>query len=102
MGASNITEPPVNDLWTIPGEEDKLDDYKKQDSDFFNSVDAMTHYHKLQLDDFMKAVQSGVRPLVDVAAGRRTVELFTAIYRSNRDKMPVTFPLKPDDRDGVY
>ena len=101
-GMSSITEPPVNDLWTVPGEEDMLDVWKKEDSDFFNSVDAMTHYHQLQLEDFINAIRTGVRPLVDSAAGRRTVELFTAIYRSNRDKMPVSFPLVPDVADGAY
>jgi len=101
-GMSSITEPPVNDIWTIPGEEKMLDEWKQQDSDFFNSVDAMTYYHKLQLTDFCEAILSGTQPLVDNAAGRRTVELFTAIYRSNRDKVPVTFPLVADSADGSY
>ena len=37
--------------------------------------------------------------------GRRTVELITAIYRSNRDKKPIKFPLVPEhgtDYDGRY
>ena len=101
-GMSSITEPPVNDLWTVPGEEDMLEKWKKQDSDFFNSIDATTYYHQLQLEDFIKAVKSGVCPLVDGSAGRRTVELFTAIYRSNRDKAPILFPLVPDGADGAY
>jgi len=101
-GMSSITEPPVNDLWTVPGEEDMLDKWKQQDSDFFNSIDAMTHYHALQLTDFIEAVSSGKQPLVDESAGRRTVELFTAIYRSNKTKAPVTFPLLPDSSDGAY
>jgi len=101
-GMTSITEPPINDLWTVPGEENMLDIWKKEDSDFFNSMDAMIYYYKVQLEDFMKAVISGGRPLVDVVAGRRVVELFTAIYRSNRDKKPVYFPLMPDDADGVY
>jgi len=101
-GMSGITEPPVNDIWTIPGEENLLDEWKKQDSDFFNSVDAMTYYHQLQLNDFIGAIKSGTRPLIDGAIGRRTVELFTAIYRSNRDKTPVSFPLAPDDADGAF
>ena len=101
-GMSSITEPPVNDLWTVQGEEDMLDVWKKQDSDFFNSIDAMTHYHQLQLEDFMEAIKTGKRPLVDYSAGRRTVELFSAIYRSNRDKMPIKFPLAPDKADGAY
>jgi hypothetical protein len=36
--------------------------------------------------------------------GRRTVEIFTAIYRSQRDGRPVRFPLLPEtgrgDADG--
>jgi predicted dehydrogenase len=101
-GMSNILEPPVNDLWTVPGEEGMLEKWKQEDSDFFNSVDAMTYYHKLQLDDFVRAVKEGTQPFIDGFAGRQTVELFTAIYRSNRDKVPITFPLQPDSMDGVY
>ena len=101
-GMSGITEPPFNDLWTVPGEENMLEEWKKQDSDFFNSVDAINYYHQLQLADFLQAVKTGTSPLVDEVAGRRTVELFTAIYRSNRDKVPVSFPLKPDAGDGAY
>ena len=36
-GRTSITEPPVNDLWTVPGEEEMLPVWKKEDSDFFNS-----------------------------------------------------------------
>jgi len=101
-GMTSITEPPVNDLWTVPGEEELLEEWKKKDSDFFNSVDATSYYHQLQMEDFIRAVQTGTAPLVDEIAGRRTVELFTAIYRSNRDKVPMSFPLKPDIADGAY
>ena len=101
-GMSSILEPPINDLWTVPGEEGMLEQWKKEDSDFFSSIDAMTYYHRLQLTDFVYAVNTGKRPLVDDIAGRQTVELFTAIYRSNRDKVPVSFPLLPDKADGVY
>jgi len=101
-GVSKITEPPVNDLWTVPGEGGMLDDWNKHDSDFFNSLDAITYFLELQLTDFVQAVLSGTRPLVDAAAGRRVVELFTAIYRSNKSKAPVTFPLMPDITDGAW
>lgn len=97
-GMSSITEPPVNDLWTIPGEEDKLPEYKKSDSDFFNGVD-MVYYHTEQLKDFLTAIQEGREPLITLEDGRRTVELITAIYRSNRDKKPVKFPLVPENGD---
>lgn len=103
-GMSSITEPPVNDYWTIPGEEALLEKWQKEDSDFFNSINAMDHYHQLQIQDFLQAVINDSEPLISGEDGRKTVEIFTAIYRSNRDKAPVKFPLKPetgrDDYDG--
>lgn len=93
-GMSSITEPPVNDLWTVPGEEQLLPRWQEEDRAFFNSVDSMHHYHAQQIQDFLDAVAQGRRPLVDAAEGRRTVELFTAIYRSTRDNAVVKFPLK--------
>ena len=32
--------------------------------------------------------------------GRKTVELFTAVYRSQRDRAPVKFPLQPENDGG--
>jgi UDP-N-acetyl-2-amino-2-deoxyglucuronate dehydrogenase len=103
-GMSTISEPPVNDLWTVPGEEALLDRWKQQDSDFFNSINAVGHYMKLQDQDFCEAIINNRDPLVTGENGRKTVELFTAIYRSQRDNKPVRFPLLPEydrnDSDG--
>ena len=102
-GVSGIGEPPVNDLWTVAGEEDKLAQYKKEDSDFFNATGSTNYFHKVQLDDFLTAIQNGTEPLITIEDGRRTVELITGIYRSYRDGKPVQFPLKPEhgtDYDG--
>ena len=95
-GMSNILEPPVNDLWTIPGEEDDLKDWVKEDSDFFNSVNPVEYYHRLQIEDFIDSLIDNRKPMVTGAEGRITVELFTAIYRSQRDGIPVKFPLQPE------
>ncbi len=92
-GVSAITEPPYNDLWTIPGEAEQLGQWQKDDRDFFNSVDSMYHYHREQIADFLGALQRGGKPLVDAADGRRTVELFEAIYRSTRENRPIKLPL---------
>ncbi len=100
-GVSGIGEPPVNDLWTIPGEEDKLNQYKKEDSDFFNNTGSTNYFHKVQLADFLNAIRKGSKPLITLEDGRRTVELITAIYRSYRDRKPVKFPLYPE-KDGDY
>lgn len=102
-GVSGIGEPPVNDLWTVDGEADKLDQYKKEDSDFFNSTGSTNYFHQIQLNDFITAIQNGKQPLITLEDGRRTVELITGIYRSYRDRKPIKFPLKPEngtDYDG--
>ena len=98
-GVSGITEPPVNDMWTVPGEEDMLETYKKEDSDFFNSVDSNLFFHQEQLQDFVDAIADAREPQVTLEDGRRAVELFTAIYRSQRDKQLIKFPLKPEPND---
>lgn len=102
-GMTSIAEPPVNDLWTVKSEEDLLDVWRLEDTEFFNSIDPMVYFHERQIKDFLTAVINGTKPLIDGAEGRKTVELFTAIYRSARDGRPVKFPLKPEygsDFDG--
>lgn len=93
-GMSSITEPPYNDLWTVSGEEKLLSKWKKEDCDFFNNVDSMHYFHQIQINDFLNAVSKNVKPLVDARDGRKTVELFTAIYRSTKDNKPIKFPLE--------
>lgn len=88
-GMSEITEPPYNDIWTIPGEAEQLEQMKKEDCDFFNSVDSMYYYHQQQIHDFLTAVRDGREPLVTAKEGRRSVELFNAIYESTRTGLPV-------------
>ena len=34
-GVSGIAEPPVNDLWTVPGEENMLEEYKRHENKRF-------------------------------------------------------------------
>ncbi len=95
-GVSGIAEPPVNDLWTVPGEEEAAKRWREEDAAFFRSINPTEHYHRLQVEDFLQAAIDGRAPLVTGEDGRRTVELFTAIYRSNRDRRTVTFPLAPE------
>jgi len=105
-GMSNILEPPVNDLWTVPGEERLLREWIKQDSEFFLSLkNPMEYFHERQIEDFLKAIIEGRKPMVTGKDGRVTAEIFTAIYRSTRDRRPVKWPLKPEagnDFDGRF
>ena len=102
-GMQGILEPPVNDLWTVPGEEKMLEIWKEEDTAHFNKIDPMVYYIERQIEDFLFAIENNTQPLVAGEDGRKTVELFTAIYRSTRDNKPVKFPLKPEngkDMDG--
>lgn len=95
-GMTSILEPPVNDIWSVPGEEARLKEWVREDSDYFNGLNSMEHFHKLQFEDFIDALIEGREPMVTGEAGRVTVEIFTAIYRSQRDGKPVKFPLLPE------
>jgi len=95
-GMSSVGEPPINDVWRVPGEEEMLPRWQREDADFFRGIDATKHYHRLQIQDFLQAVLEGREPLVSGEEGRKTVEIFTAIYRSQRDRRPVKFPLQPE------
>lgn len=88
-GFSQITEPPLNDIWTVPGEEHSLATFEAEDRANFARIDATTHYHTLQIKDFLGAIRESRPPLVTGENGRAVVELFTAIYRSQRDGCPV-------------
>lgn len=95
-GVTAIEEPPLNDIWTVPGEAEFLSEWRRADADEFQAVNAMEYYHRQQIGDFLSAVREDREPLVTAEDGRRTVEIFTAIYRSQRDKKPVQFPLYPE------
>jgi predicted dehydrogenase len=99
-GMTSIIEPPVLDIWSVPGEEKLLKEWIAEDSVFFNGLeDPMKHYHFVQINDFLEALRDGRDPPVTGADGRVTVEIFTAIYRSARDNMPVHWPLEPEGRN---
>ena len=62
----------------------------------------MTWYFKEQLKNFKDAILLDRPPMVTAEEGSKTVELFTAIYRSQRDGKPVKFPLQPEnDREDM-
>jgi UDP-N-acetyl-2-amino-2-deoxyglucuronate dehydrogenase len=97
-GVSAETAPPLNDLWTIPGEEHLPASWEIEDLVAPGAADPMDYYHKVQISDFLDAIADGRNPAVTGQDGRLVVELFTAIYRSQRDGRPVRFPLRPERR----
>lgn len=60
---------------------------------------AISHLgHKLQLQDLIKAIETGGDPLVDGRQGRKSVEIILAIYQSSWTGKRVTLPLKSDPK----
>ena len=56
-------------------------------------MDGPTYYHALQFRDFVRAIRENRPPLVTGEDGRAVVELFTAVYQSNRERRAVKLPL---------
>jgi UDP-N-acetyl-2-amino-2-deoxyglucuronate dehydrogenase len=90
-GVTEKMDPPFNDIWTVPGEEQNLAVWNREDRS--RPWDVMTHYHQVQLADFLDSVSQDREHMVDAEAGRRVVELFTAVYRSQREHAPQKLPL---------
>jgi len=50
-------------------------------------------WHRLQIEDFVKAILNGREPIVSGREGRKSVEIINGIYRSARSGAPVKLPL---------
>ena len=98
-GVSTRVEPAFNDVWTVPGEEESLPTWQREDRERSDRIDPMTFYHRLQIEDFLAAIVDHRPPLVTGTDGRKAVELFTAIYASQRTDAPIRLPLTTT-RDG--
>jgi predicted dehydrogenase len=90
-GVTEKMDPPFNDIWSVPGEENQLPIWNREDRE--RPVEVMTHYHKLQIAEFLDAVTENREPAVNGEAGRQVVELFTAVYRSQQQHAVLTLPL---------
>lgn len=95
-GVTTEVEAPFNDIWTVSGEEGLLARWQDEDRKDAQTHNPMTYYHSKQIEDFLKAVLMDREPVVNGEEARKSVELFTAIYRSQRDHAPVSFPLFPE------
>jgi UDP-N-acetyl-2-amino-2-deoxyglucuronate dehydrogenase len=92
-GMHSVVEPPTNDIWTIPGEEYMLAQWKREDEDFFKTHDPIGHYLYLQDRDFIQSILEDRAPMVTGIEGRKTVEIFTALYKSSLENKTVHWPL---------
>jgi predicted dehydrogenase len=83
-GMSTITEPPLNDLWTIPGEEKLLDKFRAEDGAFFKTINATVYFFTLLLEDYCRAIQDGTPPPTTGEDGRETVKFIETMYRMGK------------------
>ena len=70
-----------------------LAQFQAEDRARFHEIDAVNHYHALQIQDFLQAIIEDRPPLVTGDDGRRVVALFQAIYESNREGKPIRLPV---------
>ncbi len=56
-------------------------------------MNAIDYYYRVQMADFLQAVMAGRESSIPGVEGRKTVEIFEALYRSQRDRVPIKFPL---------
>ena len=96
-GVSTQVEPPINDIWTIPEEEQFLHKWNEEDRQFAGQHDIMSYFHNLQIEDFVNSIIENRDPMITGEEARKSVEIFTAVYRSQRDHEPIKFPLKPEN-----
>lgn len=100
-GMTSDVAPPINDIWTIAGEEGRLQEWQREDRARASRIDIMTHYHRAQIEDFLDAIRDARPPLVSGEEGRKSVEIASAIYKSNADGAPVRFPAGQSAADPI-
>jgi predicted dehydrogenase len=91
-GMTTITEPPLNDMWTIPGEEKLLDRFRAEDEAFFKTINATVHFFTLQLEEFCAAILNNTAPPTTGEDGRETVKFIETLYRIGRTGAAGTKP----------
>jgi predicted dehydrogenase len=57
-------------------------------------MDISATAHTIQFKDFAEAVREHRQPKVDGMAGRSSIELIEAIYRSSRENIPINLPFQ--------
>lgn len=77
---------------------DRNETLERQIDRFYQSLPVQKYTgHTPLIDDVLRALETGRRPLISAEDGRRTVELITAIYEASIARRPVGLPLRRDD-----
>ncbi len=78
----------IIDLWTVQGQEEHSDVF----AEGRERVPGFPEFHRLQIQDFVRAVQEDREPAVTGAEARKALEIILAIYQSSRTGLPVRLP----------
>jgi predicted dehydrogenase len=79
--------PGQNDVWTLPGEEEYRQVYSPEinsDPELAEIHTNLVPFHRLQIEDFVRAVLDDHDPLVTGREARKSLEIILAIYESSR------------------
>ena len=65
---------------------------------YYNAIPDLPYEgHTGEIDNYLTALETGGRPMITGADGRKTVELITAIYKAGCKKMLVELPIAKED-----
>jgi len=82
-GIPGTFEPPLNDIWTIPGEEALLEKFRREDEALFKSFGngAIAQFFTRQIEDLCVSIIEGKPPFVSAREGRETVKFIETMYK---------------------
>ena len=83
-GMSTVTEPPLNDIWNIPGEEKLLEKIRADDEAFFTTINPTVYFFSRQLEDTCRAILEGSAPPTTAEDGREAVKFIETMYKLGR------------------
>ena len=101
-GAIATIEGTTNDVWDF-ADETEMDSANKHLEEATSNV--YGNGHTSLYADMIDAIQKDRKPYVDAVAGRNALEMVLAIYKSQKDGMPVKLPLtnfKSTDMTGEF
>jgi len=90
--AANVSQP---NGFPAPEQNDAL---IKQLNELHDGLPKLPHQlHQGQIDDVLRAIETGTEPMIRGQDGRNTIELITSIYKAGTEGRTIELPIKNDD-----
>jgi predicted dehydrogenase len=65
---------------------------------FYGALPELTYEaHTGEIEDVLKAIEKGTKPMITGESGRNTIELITAVYKSGFEERTVELPIAKED-----